>query len=200
MNAENHLVLMARRPIFGRGKRRLAADVGDVAAHRFQRVALGRLVRRFAGDPRWRFCLAITPDEPLTFPGVAHLIGQGEGDLGVRMSRVSQHAPPGPLVLIGADAPEIACDDIKAAFDALERADAIIGPAPDGGYWLIGLAQAQRRDLPFLNVRWSTPQTRADTLNNLAGKRVETLRELEDIDDGVSYRRWLQRAPRRRER
>jgi rSAM/selenodomain-associated transferase 1 len=198
MSDERTLVLMARRPVLGQGKRRLAADVGDVAAHRFQRVALGRLLRRFAGDPRWKFCLAITPDEPLTFAGVTHVIGQGEGDLGARMSRVSQHLPPGPLVFIGADATEIARDDIKTAFDALERADAVIGPARDGGYWLIGLAPAQRRDLPFSNVRWSTPHARADTLKNLAGKRVAMLCELEDIDDGASYRRWLKRAQRRR--
>ncbi len=199
MSDERKLVLMARRPVLGQGKRRLAADVGDVAAHRFQCVALGRLLRRLAGDPRWRLCLALTPDEPLTFPGVAHVIGQGEGDLGARMTRVSHHAPPGPLVFIGADAPEIACDDVVTAFDALERADAVIGPARDGGYWLIGLAKAQRRDLPFSDVRWSTRHARADTLDNLAGKRIEMLRELEDVDDGASYRRWLQRAPRRRE-
>ncbi len=193
MVANRTLVLMARRPILGQGKRRLAADIGELAAHRFQCLALGRLLRRLGADPRWRLCLAITPDEPLQFRGVDLVVGQGEGDLGERMTRVSGRLAPGPLVFIGSDTPEIVADDIAGAFEALEGSDAVLGPALDGGYWLIGFTQAQRRLLPFARVRWSTPHARADTLNNLAGARVMMLRELEDVDDGASYRRWRQR-------
>ncbi|MGQ0531701.1 MAG: TIGR04282 family arsenosugar biosynthesis glycosyltransferase [Caulobacteraceae bacterium] len=198
MNAERHLVLMARRPVLGQGKRRLAADVGDVTAHRFQRVVLGQLLDRLGGDPRWRLHLAITPDEPLQFAGVMHVIGQGEGDLGERMTRISERLASGSLIFIGSDAPQVIAADIAAAFDALENADAVLGPAPDGGYWLVGFPQTERQHLPFANVRWSTPQARADTLRNLAGKNVEMLRELEDVDDGPSYRRWRQELARRR--
>jgi len=189
---------MARRPVLGQGKRRLAADVGDIAAHRFQRIALGRLLARLSADPRWRLCLAITPDEPAQFPGVLHVVGQGEGDLGERMTGLAERLAPGPLVIIGSDTPEIASDDIAAAFDALTRTDCVLGPALDGGYWLIGFTQAQRQQLPFARVRWSTPHARADTLRNLTGKRVEMLRELEDVDDGASYRRWRQRVASQR--
>jgi len=184
---------MARRPILGQGKRRLAADVGDRAAHRFQCVALGRLLRRLGGDPRWRLCLAITPDKSAQCASADFVVGQGEGDLGQRMTRVSERLGPGPLVYIGSDTPEVATADIEAAFDALETSDAVLGPALDGGYWLIGFTQTQRQHLPFRGVRWSTPHTRADTLNNLAGKRVMLVRELEDVDDGDSYRRWRHR-------
>lgn len=193
MVVDRTLVLMARRPILGQGKRRLAADIGDCAAHRFQRVALGRLLQRLGADPRWRLCLAITPDEPAHNLGPYAVVGQGEGDLGERMTRLSQRSAPGPLVVIGSDTPEVAAGDIEAAFEALEANDAVVGPALDGGYWLIGFSQAQRQHLPFRGVRWSTPHARADTLSNLAGKRVMMLRELEDIDDGASYRRWRQR-------
>lgn len=199
MSVERTLVLIARRPIIGQGKRRLAAEVGDAAAHRFQRVALGRLIRRLGADARWRLCLAITPDAPLACPGVAYVVGQGEGDLGQRMARLCERLAPGPLVIIGSDTPEVASNDIQAAFDALTRSDCVVGPARDGGYWLIGFTQAQRQHLPFSRVRWSTPDARADTLANLAGKRVEMLRELEDVDDGASYRRWRQRGARKRE-
>ena len=193
MVADRTLVLMARRPILGQGKRRLAADIGDCAAHRFQRVALGRLLQRLGADPRWRLCLAITPDEPAQCLGATFVVGQGEGDLGQRMKRLSARLGPGPLVYIGSDTPELETADIEAAFAALEASDAVVGPALDGGYWLIGFSQAQRQHLPFTGVRWSTPHARADTLSNLAGKRVMVLRELEDIDDGASYRRWRQR-------
>lgn len=193
MVADGTLVLMARRPILGQGKRRLAADIGDSAAHRFQRVALGRLLQRLGANPRWRLCLAITPDEPAQCLGADFVVGQGEGDLGQRMSRLSERMAPGPLMFIGSDAPEVASADIEAAFDALETRDAVLGPALDGGYWLIGFTQTQRQHLPFMGVRWSTPHARADTLANLAGKRVMMLRELEDVDDGASYLRWRQR-------
>lgn len=190
---ERTLVLMARQPILGQGKRRLAADIGDSAAHRFQRVALGRLLQRLGRDPRWRLCLAITPDEPVQSLGADFVVGQGEGDLGQRMSRLSERMAPGALVFIGSDAPEVGSADIEAAFEALETNDTVLGPALDGGFWLIGFTQSQRQHLPFQGVRWSTPHARADTLSNLAGKRVMMLRELEDIDDGASYRRWRQR-------
>lgn len=200
MSVERNLVLMARQPVLGQGKRRLAADVGDLTAHRFHCVALGRLLRRLGVDPRWRLCLAITPDGPSVFPGAQHVVGQGEGDLGERMTRLSGQMPPGPLVFIGSDTPDIGGGDIEAAFDALERADAVLGPALDGGYWLIGFTQAQRQHLPFLGVRWSTPHARADTLGNLASKRVELLRALEDVDDGASYARWRRAVKQRRGR
>jgi rSAM/selenodomain-associated transferase 1 len=194
MVADRTLVLMARRPILGQGKRRLAADIGDCAAHRFQRVALGRLLQRLGADTRWRLCLAITPDESAQCSGADFVVGQGEGDLGQRMTRLAEELAPGPVVFMGSDTPEVASADIEAAFEALETSDAVVGPALDGGYWLIGFTQAQRQHLPFMGVRWSTPHTHADTLINLAGKRVMMLRELEDVDDGASYRRWRQRT------
>jgi len=194
MVGDRTLVLMARQPILGQGKRRLAADIGDLAAHRFQRVALGRLLQRLGADPRWRLCLAITPDEPAQRLGADLVVGQGEGDLGQRMSRLSQRMAPGQLVFIGSDTPEVASADIQAAFEALDTNDAVLGPALDGGYWLIGFTQSQRQHLPFMGVRWSTPHTRADTMINLASKRVIMLRELEDVDDGASYLRWRKRV------
>ncbi|UPT62742.1 MAG: glycosyltransferase [Hyphomonadaceae bacterium JAD_PAG50586_4] len=193
MVVDRTLVLMARRPILGQGKRRLAAEIGDCAAHRFQRVALGRLLQRLGADPRWRLCLAITPDEPAQCPSATFVVGQGEGDLGQRMTRLSARLGPGPLVYIGSDTPDVATADIEAAFEALETSDAVVGPALDGGYWLIGFSQAQRQHLPFKSVRWSTPHARADTVINLSGKRVIMLRELEDVDGGASYRRWRRR-------
>lgn len=196
MAGDRILVLMARQPILGQGKRRLAADIGDLAAHRFQRLALGRLLQRLGSDLRWRLCLAITPDEPVQRLGADFVVGQGEGDLGQRMTRLSERMAPGPLVFIGSDTPEVASADLQAAFEALETNDAVLGPALDGGFWLIGFTQSQRQHLPFMGVRWSTPHTRADTVINLAGKRIMMLRELEDVDDGASYRRWRQRITR----
>ena len=58
-----HLILFVRAPALGRGKRRLAREIGDVAALRFERQMIARLLRRLAGDTRWQLRLAITPDQ-----------------------------------------------------------------------------------------------------------------------------------------
>jgi hypothetical protein len=80
--------------------------------------------------------------------------------------------------------------DIAAAFRALGPDRAVFGPAPDGGYWLIGLRRSPGERLPFDGVRWSTANALADTLANLEGCRITLLREQEDVDDGPALRRW----------
>jgi len=183
-------VIFARRPQFGLGKRRLAADVGDVEALRFARGALDRLTRTLGPDPRWRLWLAVTPDRPLDWVRAGIAVPQGQGDLGERLTRVIRALPPGPVVILGSDTPTVTRADVADAFRALGPNRAVFGPAPDGGYWLIGLRRGLGERLPFDGVRWSTPDALADTLGNLALGRVAMLREQEDIDDGPALRRW----------
>ena len=92
-------------------------------------------------------------------------------------------------MIIGSDTPGIRTTDIADAFQALGGADAVFGPAVDGGYWLIGLKRTPRRLDPFEGIRWSTPHALADTLANLAGRRVVRIRTMEDIDDRQSFER-----------
>lgn len=192
-----NLVVFARRPTIGVGKRRLAAAIGDVEALRFQRGAIDGLLRRVAGDPRWRTTVAISPDWPADWlQGRAPAMPQGDGDLGAKLTRVARRFPVGRLVIIGSDTPTLTRADIAAAFDALRSHDAVLGPARDGGYWLIGLRRAARGPLPFDGIRWSSPHTLADTRARLPGLRVATLRTLEDIDDEASLRRFRSRAQR----
>jgi rSAM/selenodomain-associated transferase 1 len=188
-----HLVIFARRPQLGVGKRRLAADVGDLEALRFARGTLDRLVRSPGRDPRWRLWLAVTPDRPLDWVPAGTALPQGTGDLGARLERVIQALPPGPVVILGSDTPTVTRADIAAAFRALGPARAVFGPASDGGYWLIGLRRGPGEHLPFDGVRWSTADALSDTLANLEGCRVALLREQEDVDDGPALRRWRAR-------
>ena len=100
------------------------------------------------------------------------------------MGRVFRTLPPGPVVIIGADIPGVTRTDIDAAFRALGDADAVFGPAEDGGYWLIGLARG-RRTAPaglFNNVRWSTVHALADTKASLGDARIAHVRTLRDVD------------------
>lgn len=193
-SGDRHLVIFTRRPRLGVGKRRLAADVGDLAAWRFQRTALAQLRRRLGRDPRWRTWLAITPDRPAGWTGVTSSVGQGRGDLGARLRRVLKALPRGRVVILGADTPEIRARDVWAAFRALGRSDAVFGPAIDGGYWLVGFSPATRADPPFDGVRWSTAHALEDTIGNLRPRPVALLRHLEDVDDGPSLARLVHRT------
>lgn len=196
MRPRRQLVIFVRAPRAGAVKRRLARGIGDVAAISFYRATVARLLRRVARDRRWRCHLAITPDRARALPrgwrGVG-MLPQGSGDLGRRMTRVFRALPPGPAAIVGSDVPALGARHVAAAFKALGRADAVLGPAEDGGYWLIGLAR--RRPVPrglFAGVRWSSAHALADTLASLpAGARVALLERLADIDDETAYRRLL---------
>lgn len=189
MNADrNHLIVFGRRPAFGVGKRRLAAEIGELNAWRFQRHALKHLTHTLGGDRRWRLWRCLTPDAPAS-QRPANELPQRRGDLGARLAFALKHAPAGRVVIIGSDAPQVRRADIATAFAALSRADAVIGPACDGGFWLIGLNARLRAHPPFSNVRWSSPHTLCDVLTNLDGRRRLFLRELEDVDDAASLAR-----------
>jgi len=193
-----HLVLFARRPQLGAVKRRLAADIGAPAAYGFYRRTLRDVAWRLGRDRRWRIWLAVTPDRAAAEtglwpvpPGTA-VIGQGPGDLGARMARPFREFPPGPVVIVGSDIPEVEVADIAAAFRVLGSHDLVFGPAADGGYWLVGARRrpAVPRNL-FAGVRWSSEHALADTLANVAPRcRVALLDARSDVDDGDAWRRW----------
>lgn len=197
-----HLVIFARRPQLGAVKRRLAADIGAVGAHMFYRRTLHNVAWRLGRDPRWKTWLAATPDSAAReasvwpVPPAMPIIGQGAGDLGARMARPFHRFPPGPVVIVGSDIPDIEVDNIAAAFRALGNHDLVFGPAADGGYWLVGARRqpVAPRNL-FDRVRWSSTHALADTLANLAPTcRVAMLDERSDVDDGASWRRWQIRS------
>jgi uncharacterized protein len=96
-----------------------------------------------------------------------------------------------PIIIIGSDVPFITREMIAGAFRRLASADAVIGPAEDGGYWLIGFPRRPSGISPFANVRWSTPHALADTLENLASYRVAFAETLFDVDTAADYRRYL---------
>ena len=194
-----HLVLFARGPRLGSGKRRLARDIGAVGALRFERLMLARVFRRLRRDRRWRLRVAVTPDRARRrkrlWPRGIALAGQGSGDLGRRMHRALAGCPPGPAVLVGTDIPALAPDHIAEAFRLLGRHDVVFGPAADGGFWLVGVRRSPRLPPLFGKVRWSSPHALEDVLSNLPPRvSVGFAARLEDVDDGAAYRRL---APRR---
>lgn len=196
------LIVMAKRPVAGGVKRRLAHGIGAAAAVRFYRTTLSHTLLRLGADPRWRTYLAVTPDLSLadacwpSAPMVTRL-PQGHGDLGARMQSLFDALPPGPVVIVGSDIPAIRPAHIAHAFRLLGRADAVLGPAPDGGYWLIGLKRAPKRLAPFKGVLWSTDQALSGTLANLRGRILAFASTLNDVDTEQDYKRERACAERR---
>lgn len=190
----NWLVVMSKAPRMGNVKTRLARDIGASEALRFYKTNTGEVLRNVGADPRWTTVIAAAPDSaaPDTgfWPDEMPRVPQGEGNLGTRMDRVMKTMPPGPVVLIGCDIPNVSDTRIAAAFKALGNHDAVFGPAEDGGYWLVGLKRFPRVRSIFGNVRWSTEYALADTRANLKGARVALLDTLTDIDTGADYARW----------
>lgn len=188
------LAIFVKAPRRGAVKTRLARDIGAAAAWRFYRDCARGVVRRLARGGRWRCVLAVTPDRfrrrgRFWPPGVER-VPQGRGGLGARMARIARAALPGPAVIVGSDIPALEPRHVEEAFRALGAADAVFGPASDGGYWLVGLRGRAARRPPFRAVAWSTPRALADTAANLPpGARVRLLETLDDIDDGAAWRR-----------
>lgn len=178
------LIVMAKAPAAGRVKTRLGREIGMVEAAWWYRHQLTALLRRL-DDPRWQTVLALAPDAAAPGPWPAQMprIGQGRGDLGQRMARLLTLPHPAPVCLVGGDIPGLGPAHIARAFTALGRAEAVFGPAEDGGFWLVGLrhgAQAPAR--LFRGVRWSGPHALADSIATLGGRRHALTDRLRDVD------------------
>jgi uncharacterized protein len=185
------VMVFARAPRLGAVKRRLARETGDRAALRFHVATLTRLVRALARERRFRTVLVVTPDRArFRLPVRLGRLPQGGGDLGARMHRAFRRFPRARVAILGCDIPDAGPGDAREAFRALGTADAVFGPAEDGGYWLVGMSP-RRPARPFAGVRWSTEHALADTLANFAGRRIAMLRTLCDVDTAADLRRLL---------
>jgi rSAM/selenodomain-associated transferase 1 len=176
------VVVFARAPRLGRVKRRLGREIGERAALRFHTGTLLRLLRDLLRERRFRTVLAVTPDGARDrLPVRVERVAQGRGDIGTRMDTACRRFRRGNVAIVGSDIPDANADDLRAAFRALGRHDAVFGPAEDGGYWLVALGP-RRPAQPFDKARWSTEHALADTLRNFRGHRVARVRMLRDVD------------------
>lgn len=198
------VLVMAKAPVAGLAKTRLIPALGaEGAAALAARMLRHTLDQALAcGLGPVTLCAAPSASH-LAFAEFAHqarltIVDQGEGDLGARMQRAFDRAltTHAGALLIGTDAPALDAAVLRAAHAALNDHDAVIGPAHDGGYVLIGLRRAAPR--LFSDMPWSTPQVLSRTRERLrdAGLRWAELPTLHDIDEPADLvqlagRGWL---------
>lgn len=186
------LIVMLKEPKPGRVKTRLGRDIGLVPAAWWFRHQTRALLRRIE-DPRWQVVLAVSPGpeglKSRIWPAPLPRIPQGRGDLGVRMKRAFSSIGTGPVCIIGADIPGVTRGHIARAFHALGSADAVFGPAPDGGYWLVGLKRTSAIAPQMFNgVRWSSEHALTDTVATLPAARIAYVDTLRDVDRACDLR------------
>lgn len=194
VHPDGHLVVMAKYPEPGRVKTRLAAVLGAERAcvlyHAFVLDLADRL-RVLPFDVTWAYWPPRAPFAAL-LPGWRCRPQEG-ADLGERLAHLvaSEMAlAGGPLVVIGADAPHIPIESLVAAVEALHAGvDVVLGPAADGGYYLIGL-RASRPEL-FADIAWSTAAVLSQTVARVErlALRMQMLPGTFDVDDAFDLER-----------
>jgi uncharacterized protein len=207
-----HLIIFAKRPIAGYAKTRLGNAIGaEASAGVYARLLYGYLHSILCANlPEMTIDLSLASIKDVSY--FAHAFPeldvrpQIRGDLGERMAQAFErafHAGADRVVLTGSDIPGLRAPTIEKAFHVLSEAVSttgprgVIGPAADGGYYLIGLTQP----CPslFREIRWSTDRVLEETqsLARTCGITLKMLPELADIDTGADYERWLTTVQRR---
>ncbi|PZO44775.1 MAG: hypothetical protein DCF17_03450 [Shackletoniella antarctica] len=196
------LLLFTRYPEPGRTKTRLIPHLGPAGAAALQRAMTEHVLGQVTAAAQ-QLPLAIE----VHFAGgnEAQMQGwlgdrityypQGEGDLGARlMAAFEQNFAAGRVgaIAIGSDCPALGTAHLAAALRALQSADVVLGPATDGGYYLIGLRQPQ--PALFEAIAWGTDQVLAQTraIATSQGLAVELLAPLTDIDRPEDLPQWEQ--------
>jgi uncharacterized protein len=171
------IIVFARAPAPGHAKTRLIPRLGAWGAARLQARLTAAAVRTARAARCGPVELHVTARHSLFDREVRLQRGR---DLGERMYNAFSKAK-GPAILIGTDCPALRPADLRRAARLLAGAcDAVLAPAEDGGYALIGLKRAKRE--LFEGIAWGSRHVYADTVKKLAGYRWRALRTLWDVD------------------
>ncbi len=182
---KNLLLIFTRNPELGKCKTRLAATIGDIAALNIYNFLLAHTVsvtknlnsckQVYYSDTIW--------EQDIWDPTDYQKKVQTGNDLGERMEHAFEDGFKmgfQKIVLIGSDLYDLEEADLEEAFTSLDDADYVLGPALDGGYYLLGMKQMNTK--LFKNKKWGTAAVLENTLEDLKHEGVRLLKRKNDID------------------
>jgi uncharacterized protein len=187
MSKRSALIIMARPPVLGKVKTRLAAGVGEANALIIYEKLLEHTLSIAVLEGADTFVFWSEPTD-FQLPGSFQSDSQKGNDLGERMGhafetifRQGYHE----VVMIGTDCPDLSAAILQYSFCEFEKCDVVIGPASDGGYYLIGMNAFHRNLLE--NMPWSTNQLLECSIiaARKSGLGVITLQTMNDVDEAV---------------
>jgi uncharacterized protein len=179
------LLIFTKNPELGKCKTRLARSIGDEAALKIYEFLLNHTVevtQPLGMNKRVYYSDEIWENDIWDSKYYSKKVQRGN-DLGQRMQEAFQQGFNDgyqKVVIIGSDLYDLETHDIEAAFQALDGHDVVIGPAHDGGYYLLGMKQMKTQ--LFKDKNWGTPSVLKDTLANLQTERYVLLDIRNDVD------------------
>ena len=185
IKSKNLLLIFTRNPELGKAKTRLAKTVGDEKALEIYKFLLDKtkeITSKVTSDKAVYYSVKIRENDIWDAKSYQKHQQVGE-DLGIRMLNAFKNsfaAGYQKVMIIGSDLFDLTSENIENAFQQLNSNDVVLGPAEDGGYYLLGMNALQENI--FKNKDWGTASVRKDTLADLQDKAVFLLEELNDVD------------------
>ena len=182
---KNLLLVFTRNPELGKVKTRLAKTVGNATALKIYTFLLKRtrdIAIKVSADKAVYYSVKIREND-IWDASIFQKHQQVGEDLGIRMLHAFKNgfkAGYEKVIIIGSDLYDLTSETIENAIIALENNEVVIGPAEDGGYYLLGMNSLEEKI--FKNKDWGTETVRKDTLKDLKDKKVFLLGELNDVD------------------
>ena len=183
--SKNLLIVFTRNPELGKVKTRLAKTVGNAIALKIYTFLLEKtrdIAVQVSADKAVYYSVKVRENDIWDANNFQKHQQVGE-DLGIRMLHAFKNgfkAGYEKVMIIGSDLYDLTAETIENAFIALEDNEVVIGPAEDGGYYLLGMNSLEEK--VFKNKNWGTETVRKNTLEELKDKKVFLLGELNDVD------------------
>ncbi|WP_405227007.1 TIGR04282 family arsenosugar biosynthesis glycosyltransferase [Dokdonia sp. Asnod1-B02] len=182
---KNIVLIFTRNPELGKVKSRLAKGVGQENALEIYKKLLSHtkdVVSTLTCTKRVGYSVKVR-DNDMWDNAIFEKFQQEGEDLGVRMYKAFEKAFADGydnVLIVGSDLYDLRASHINEAFDALHSNDAVIGPAQDGGYYLLGMSKLIKE--VFYNKEWGGDTVFKSTMDNLATVKTHQLETLNDID------------------
>ncbi|MCX2718135.1 TIGR04282 family arsenosugar biosynthesis glycosyltransferase [Poritiphilus sp. M415] len=185
LEKDNLLLIFTRNPELGKCKTRLASVIGNESALEIYKFLLARtseITKGLEADKAVFYSDNVVVDDLWDNQHYNKREQRGQ-DLGERMLNAFQwgfEQGYQKILIIGSDLYDLSSEDLKTAFKALEKNEFVIGPASDGGYYLLGMKQLKKE--LFQDKSWGKASVLEDTLKDLKGQSLQLLEIRNDVD------------------